>query len=303
MHKKQQFFAKAFTLLELSIVLVVISVLTVGVFMGAGLIDASKLSVARSLTERSVVPQINGLVAWYETSSLGSFDKDKASNGSVINTWYDINPSSIPQKKNTLTAKTGEVTYVKKGVNNIPSLRFCEDGSPSSISDLNLTDFASGSSMQNTVFVVFKHLYRESTISNTYWIIDSISGSHYALGYQDYGSSDAVRFSFGVTVSTANSSALFDVGKSYILSWYGDQSYSKAYLNDAINVVGGGYVNPGSVAMKGLNVGATNDEQNSNYFTGLLSEIIIYNRILKEEERKEVFRYLSKKYNIKVVGI
>ena len=38
----------------------------------------------------------------------------------------------------------------------------------------------------------------------------------------------------------------------------------------------------------------------TNPYGGEISEFIIYNRALKDEERQEVESYLSKKYNIKI---
>lgn len=304
MHKKQQSLAKAFTLLELSIVLVVISVLTVGVFMGAGLIDSAKLSVARSLTERSVVPQIDGLLAWYETTSLNSLSKSEASDGATVTNWYDIKPDSIPQRKNTLTQGIGAVYYVRDGINNIPALSFSSEND-ASVSNFKLSAFAQGDSAQHTIFLVFQQKPKTYAGSNVRNIVDSYASINTTIGYADNSGADQIRFygPYTTAIVFSNPSQVFFNEKSYILGVYRDGAYTKAYFNDTLQNVGGLTINPGSRILSGLTIGSDINDTNSSRFVGLLSEIIIYNRTLKDSERKEVFRYLSKKYNIKVAGI
>lgn len=302
MHKKQQ----AFTLLELTIVLVVIAVMTVGIFKGAGLVNSSKISVARSLTERSPVPKIDGLVVWYETSSLDSLLKSEASNNSTVTTWYDLSPASVPLRKNTLTAKTGAVKYIKNGINNVPSLQFSSknDGS---VTNLQLSAFAQGSTAQNTVFLVFQQQPRTYISTDERWILDShSSASSSAIGYADISGVDTVRSDSGTTVySGSTNPPSFGDEKSFIVAAYYDQAYTKAYVNDATVVTGGGYFNatPGSNKITGLTIGSLKGDINASRFVGLISEIIIYNRVLKNDERKDIFIYLSKKYSIPVTGI
>ncbi len=301
MHKKQQ----AFTLLELTIVLVVIAIMTVGIFKGAGLVNSSKISVARSLTERSPVPKIDGLVVWYETSSLDSLLKSEASNNYTVTTWYDLNPTSVALRENTLVTKTGAVKYVKNGINNVPSLQFSSknDG----LVNLQLAAFSQGSTAQNTVFLVFKQQSRTYISTDERWILDShFLASSSAIGYADISGVDTVRSNSGTTVySGATNPPSFGDEKSFIVAVYYDQAYTKAYVNDATVVTGGGYFNatPGSNKITGLTIGSLKNDNNANRFVGLISEIIIYNRVLKSDERKDIFAYLSKKYSIPVAGI
>lgn len=303
MHKKQQ----AFTLLELTIILVVTAIMTVGIFKGAGLVNSSKISVARSLTERSPVPKIDGLVVWYETSSLDSLLKSEASNNSTVTTWYDLNPASVALRENTLVAKTGAVKYVKNGINNVPSLQFSsKDGSAT---NLQLAAFSQGSTAQNTVFLVFKQQSRTYISSYERWILASHSSDLdiAGIGYSDISGVDAVISIAGPTTvySGATNPPSFGDEKSFIVAVYYDQAYTKAYVNDATVVTGGGYFNatPGSNKITGLTIGSLKNDNNANRFVGLISEIIIYNRVLKSDERKDIFAYLSKKYSIPVAGI
>ena len=60
---------KAFTLMELSIVLIVVALLVGGVVASQGLIQAARLAKARSLTNSAPVPMIEDLTLWLETTT------------------------------------------------------------------------------------------------------------------------------------------------------------------------------------------------------------------------------------------
>lgn len=294
---------KAFTLLEMTIALIVISIIIVGTLNASGLVKSSRLSVARSLTERSPVKNIDGLVAWYETTSFDSLAKAEASQGVTITNWFDINPESIPSKKNTLTQKMGTVTYDRDGINGVPALSFSSvDGTTE---NLELSEFAQGTTAQNTIFMVLQPRPRTYISSTVWWLIDSHSSqSVSAMGYLDNGTNGQVRMFSGAPAYSGGIERFLE-NSSYIYTIYYDGAYSKAYLNDATTVAGGGYLNnsPGSNALNGLTIGSLRNNRDYDRFVGLIAEIIIYNRVLKSQERKDVTTYLSKKYDITVSGL
>jgi hypothetical protein len=66
-------------------------------------------------------------------------------------------------------------------------------------------------------------------------------------------------------------------------------------------LAGNANLSPGSNALTGLTIGM--DKSGSNGFNGYISEIIIYDRQLKLQERKDVMSYLAKKYRITVANL
>lgn len=60
---------KGFSLVELSIVILIIGVLIAGVSQGIDLLQDSRLAAARMLTQSSRVNSIKNLVTWLETTS------------------------------------------------------------------------------------------------------------------------------------------------------------------------------------------------------------------------------------------
>ncbi len=87
--KKQN---KAFSLSELSIVVLVIGILIAGVIQGSRMLVDSRLKSARALTRSSPVAGIKDLALWLETTSAESFLSSQAENGTQLTLWNDINP-------------------------------------------------------------------------------------------------------------------------------------------------------------------------------------------------------------------
>lgn len=305
-NKTLLFRKRAFTLLELSISLIIISIMVTGIVVGSGLITASKLSLARSLTANSSVPKIEGLVAWYETSSFDSFEEEEASDGSTISAWYDINPYSLSERKNTLVAKVGAVSYVKEGINDTPSLQF---GDYNNVSNLDLTSFHQGTSSQNTVFAVISPRDKAADGDRDYIFIDSYDGqARTSFGINDNAPGRLIlntgTVSDNARTKTVNNAPTFTLDKPYIIALYIDGAFSRGYVNETTITAGDDYfdINPGNNVMNGLTIGSRETDQTNGRFVGLISEIIIYNRPLQNKERESVFTYLSRKYDIPLKG-
>jgi len=58
----------AFSLIELSIVILIVGILVAGVTSSSRLIKRMKITVAQNLTQSSPVPSIKDLSVWYESS-------------------------------------------------------------------------------------------------------------------------------------------------------------------------------------------------------------------------------------------
>ena len=85
---------KAFSLIELSIVILIIGILVAGVTQSSRLIKAMKIQSAKSLTVSSPVPSFKNVTLWLESTLSESFDSAEAQDQLQISTWKDINPQS-----------------------------------------------------------------------------------------------------------------------------------------------------------------------------------------------------------------
>ncbi len=114
---------RAFSLIELSIVILIIGILVAGVTQSSRLVSEMRLSSAKRLTQSSPISSMKGLLLWLETASDNSFDNN-AGDGDQITNWYDLNPLSNTKYTLNQSTASSRPTYVKSGTGGIPSLKF-----------------------------------------------------------------------------------------------------------------------------------------------------------------------------------
>ncbi len=119
---------KAFSLIEISIVILVIGILVSGVLGVSNFIEKMRVKTARSLTESSEINGISSLVLWYETTSESSFLNSSSSksldDGDLISTLYDSSPQ-VRNKTNATQSTQSKMPKYKKGViNGLPAIYF-----------------------------------------------------------------------------------------------------------------------------------------------------------------------------------
>lgn len=279
---------KAFSILEISVLLVIVGLIFAAIAKSSSMLNSARISTARSLTIDSKISEIQGIIAWYETSMIESFSQSETIDNSQVTKWYDISSMlSIEKKLNTLNkTPSSSVVYRAKGINNLPSLHFTSSG------NIKTASFYQGKSDANTVFVVFSPTPTTSiTSSSRLTLFDSgsssaLSNSFALSSLAGYFNSTDFNFS-GISIKKNDN---------YIVSLLASQSNKKLFINS--NTAKTSISSLGINSFEGLTVATT--KTGSLPFTGLISEIIIFNRILKDEERKTIMNYLSKKYNIKI---
>jgi prepilin-type N-terminal cleavage/methylation domain-containing protein len=299
---------KAFSLIELSIVILIIGILVAGVTSSSRLLKQMKLTSARSMTLSSPVSSITQLVAWFETTLDSSFDSSLSNNDKVA-LWKDINPQSSYKYQFVSTDPTYQPVYSDSGVNGLPSLVF-------NTSHMFLYNFQIGANY--TFFYVFNASSIHPNGSTMIQILDT-SYSNGSIAYEIQPSAGAylgfnrrmraLHRTLGGGAENdnyANSNGIVNDGKDYVFA------YNRNFRTNKTNF----YTN--GVDMTETNTAytsATVPALNSNNFTifmgnlsptnfgrpflGKLSELIIFDKSLSTEELTSVNNYLLKKYNIK----
>ena len=118
---------RAFSLIELSITILVIGILIAGITSASRLVRTSKISKAQALTKSSPISSIDGIAMWLETTSEESFgktfsDNETLSGNSGTDIWFDTNPLSNI-KHNAKSAGVNP-SYSIDGINSLPTLYF-----------------------------------------------------------------------------------------------------------------------------------------------------------------------------------
>lgn len=100
--KKSGLNLKAFSLIEISMVILIIGILIAGVATANSLIAKSRISSAQTLTISSPINSIKDTALWLESSTDTSFVASETSNNNALSTWYDNRGNS--STKVSLTA-------------------------------------------------------------------------------------------------------------------------------------------------------------------------------------------------------
>jgi prepilin-type N-terminal cleavage/methylation domain-containing protein len=314
---------KAFSLIEISIVILVVGVLIAGISRGLKMAHSEMILVtAKSLTDKAPVPNVEGLELWLETTSENSLaigttsfvNIKKPEDGQPIGRWNDLNPMALNSsyKNHALQATSNyQPLYMKDGINGLPALLF--DGADDYIA--STTKFITNNF---TVFVVgFPIIKTSCDLSAS--ITAGVSGQRYIVYPQQgdviFPSNNAA--SAGVSLCT-NFIAGFEHGNGYMPYVVSNTrtvnkpiqitlKYSigipKLYLNSTDSYsrsASGKNIFPGLTFGGGRPRVPTNYGEDYGYFKGYIGEIIVYSKDLSDTDRKLIETYLIEKWRIKI---
>lgn len=289
---------KAFSLVELSIVILLIGIVLAAVTQSSSLFGKFKISAALTQTQSSPVASIGGLILWLESCSEGSFAESEADNGSSISAWKDLNPQAKPNNA-TQSSGSQKPTYIKNCINNLPCVRF--DGG----------DYLSfdGSSLIGTNYSVFIVEQRRLSQDNMYFL-----GGDYSLTNVNTGLVLGYRTATTLTFGQISN----DRNLTQAVSAY---STPLARIHAAIHSSKSGnryFLNGGSQALQTYtaydqpldNISTINGAYLARFYlpelaleffyTGDIGEVIIFNSTIKDYEITAVNAYLAKKWGIKL---
>jgi prepilin-type N-terminal cleavage/methylation domain-containing protein len=281
----KKFSNKAYSLIEISIVITIITVLIVGAFNGMEMVRKAKLVNAQNLTEQSIVPKIPNLMTWYETSLARSFSENQRENNAKISVWNDINPNSESANNATQSTDANRPTYITNRFNDaIAGIFF--DGN----------DFLNynGTKLVNSGYSVFivERRMAGNDLATMIGGATTAPNSNLILAYRSNTIITQAHYANDIDIAVPGYSSPI----TRIHSFFYNRSYGKKYwLNGGINPDGANASQTTGVldysnAWIGRYIGY--------FFYGDIAEIIFYNRSLKTEERVAVEDYLSKKYNV-----
>ena len=162
---------KGFSLIELSIVIVIIGILVVGITNGIDMYSSFKLQVARNQTRNSIVFRSNDLMLWYESTSESSFsvngkDVSTPNDRSIISRWRDLNDKVDEGLKNHATQYYWyKPKYIANAINGLPAVGFGSLTSSSTDVGYLAVNIASlyNLTQPKTIFVVFLPLNNTNT--------------------------------------------------------------------------------------------------------------------------------------------
>jgi prepilin-type N-terminal cleavage/methylation domain-containing protein len=293
-----------FSLIELSVVIIVIGILVIGITQGSRIISGAKIKSANSLTSGSPVTSISNLSLWIEVTdqqnlkssavaSISTTDYGNISDGSLISAWNDRNQQSTSKITLSAPGDSKRPVYLQNGINNLPSISFTRASSQRlSSSIVPITEGSTNYTMiavfrPTTSLAATNYVFAQSPVTSTASRQGSIFLNTTSIGFSgvnnDYmASSLALNTNYIVVIRVNNSLA----------------NNVTVYTNGTPST--GASVTPASlnIGAEVITVGARTGA--SGHFDGLISEIIVYNRALNNTEISSINSYLSTKYAIKL---
>lgn len=310
---KNNILKNAFSLIELSIVILIIGILVAGVTQSSRLIKQFKLTTAKNITMSSPVSSIKDLVLWLETTQDSSFLTTQTDQNAQLTQWNDINPQ-VSTKNFMVKNASSQVVYESNGINGLPSVKFLGDLSQEYVGN-NLGSFVLSKSPSLSDKIPMQTPYARLSVFLVTQTSVVSGGTRYA-----FYNGKANTATTGGTQDGWGYGYLFGPNRKYIhfgaVSQWPSNVYATNTGNEIVSILYPGigsttlqfYVNGVSESFPTVNfnpnpptlhfvIGNANGYEMWN---GLISEVIIFDRILNASERQDIEKYLGRKYAIKV---
>lgn len=280
-----------FSLVELSIVLLIIGIVVAGITSGSVLIQSAKISGARQLTiSTPVVQKTPNLGLWLETTRRDSFDTIKVDENEIP-VWNDLTLVNNGKYVAVDAGGTTTPTYDVDAINGLPGVKM--DG----LDDyLTIADFKADAYMTLFVVGVFPVMGAGVAASFEQMMIGQFTASGFL--FSGYGAGSLPLFY--VTRPSGNPIVPQNLG------WFGLEPAIGIARYDGVNIsykrhddesftdTAAAAVIDSSVS-EDLSIGGTAAGFTSN---GSFGEIIFYNRALTDAEVDGIMEYLQAKWDI-----
>lgn len=321
MNKPKLQASKAFSLIELSIVILIVGIIIAGITQSSRLVRQSKIKSAQSITQASPVNGVKGISLWLEPTQEASFASalDDEAN---LTQWNDINTQTqsrffaIPASG---VGSSDNIKYEIDGINGLPSIKFSGANTGGngalaiSTSSTALTESAVNTNSDPnapnafTAFVVYK--FNGPNSSSAYTLLNNGVNGTNGWGYFRASSTAARNILINGT-STAGSGTMTSTQEIATITYTGSAAANSRVMTLYINGGTGFTVANATSAATAITQPATRMfiggqtasavNSVSNPWNGLISEVIIFDTVLSTQDLKDVTNYLSKKYNIAV---
>ena len=287
---------KAFSVVEMGVVLLVIAIIVGLTMTGASMVEAAKITNLRSITSSAPIYDIEGNTFWIDIASKDAFTtypQDK----SEVSEIFDTSPYVENNIELQANSTSEEPVFMFDNEDGLPYLLFDGDDmlrSPNSdISGFNLFD-----GDEITIFVVQKYNENSNAVVTFRWYGETDGDNE--VQFFLISSSDDIRLEFGNTndgsqdrVSKIASAEVAD----FVDNWHITTVKKLSSGQVTARVDGSQLIDIDNITDR-LDLAEDGQAWIGQNLIGGLREIIIYNKTLSIAEIEDIERYLSQKWQI-----
>ena len=282
---------KAFSLIEISIAIIIIGILIGGITQAIEMFSEASLKGARNLSKSSRITRIDDLSLWLDATSDKAFDKEK-DDGTTISMWKDTNPRSTSQiVGNPVSANLP--TYILSAINGLPTASFKKTSSncmtiPSQSIVNNSEDF--------TLYLIFSPtslddgiiLEKNNATATAFPFSLELNGGYYKFSVKDSTTTLSVLGAKKANINKPNLIRLSRIKGSQIeITVNGVSSTQSDTLTSST-------LNTAELA-----IGCRNGATPANFINGNIGETSFFNRNLSVKEKADIEEYFYKKWKMK----
>ena len=288
MIKKYQ---KAFSLIEISIVILVIGILIAGISQAIEMFSEASLKSARNLSKSSRITRIDDLSLWLDATSDKAFDKEK-DDGSTISMWKDTNPRSTAQIIGN-PVSSNFPTYTLSAINGLPTASFKKTSS-------NCMTIPNQSFINNSEDFTLYLIYSPKTLENGI-IIEKNNATATNFPFSLELNSGFYKFS---VKNSANTIGITNPKQAIINTPNLIRLSRTKGSQIEITVNGVSSTQSDTLTSSTLNttelaIGCRNGTSPTSFISGDIGEIAFFDRNLSVKEKADIDEYFYKKWKMK----
>lgn len=278
-------YRKAFSLIEVSLVIFIVSLITLVIMAGSNIVQSAKLSSAINTTNSSVVNSISGLKIWLDATSNQGLLKDEVDNDLKISQWKSADFLTREKFTFAQASESLKPEYKKKFINGLPAL-YSTSATMLESSYKPLTNDA-------TFFLVIKN----PTTTGNRTILGG-SNRNFQIAIIN-NTSNGIQFCYDTTncLYSHTQSNFPKPGSNSIISI---KFKSNSSDSNALSFFLNGEKAPLSHSTTGRFFNRSSSSLQLSFNDIGIAEIIIFDRYLNDDRRKSVESYLSNKWDIEV---
>ena len=288
----------AFSLFEIGVTVLIVSVVVIGIIQSSDLLRVVRVNSAQSLTLSAPVRSMKGVSLWLESTVAGSFSTSSISDGDQLTQWNDRNTQATSKYYATKAASSA-VTYKKESpLHTLPAVYF--NGTSSGYLTLSTStspsDATAAPVARNNAFTIIAVAKSDGvTSSNGSALISNGDSGGYSYVINSSGERQLV---FPGSATLTSTSATASTNPEVISVTYegGTDGIAKLFTNGVAESMNASTAT--ATAPDGaLYVGGNPSDMP---WKGYVGEVIVFNRLLSDNERKQIEQYLGQKYKIDV---